>query len=340
MFYIDNQGINDPRINLAIEEHVLRNFAPDHEYLMLYVNEPSVIMGKHQNIYEEVNVDFVQQNNIKVVRRVSGGGTVYHDLGNLNFSFLVPHDSSKLNNYHYFLDPIVEALQSLGVPAEISPRNDLMAAGKKISGNAQFSTTKRMVSHGTLLFNSEIIHLSQSLKAKTTTIQSKSIKSVRSPVANVYEYLSSEQQSRLNMEEFKKVLLQYIFKTQPNEVSTIPTYTLTQDDWEVVNKLVKEKYNTWEWNYARSPKCSIHKTHQFDWGTLAATVDIKKGHIQGVNFEGAHHSELQAMLAQLAKTLTQVKFDKNSLKKAIATANIEEDKLNIKENQILQLVWQ
>jgi lipoate-protein ligase A len=337
MFYIDNQGINDPRINLAIEEHILRNFAPDHEYLMLYVNEPSVIMGKHQNIYEEVNVDFVEQNNIKVVRRVSGGGTVYHDLGNLNFSFLVPHDSSKLNNYHYFLNPIVEGLQSLGVPAEISPRNDLMAAGKKISGNAQFSTTKRMVSHGTLLFNSEIIHLSQSLKAKTAEIQSKSIKSVRSPVANVHEYLSQAQRDMLDMEQFKAVLLQHIFKTPADEV---PTYTLTAEDWEVVNKLVADKYDTWEWNYARSPKCSMHKTLDFEGGTLTSTVNIKKGHVQSISFEGTPNDEATQELKKLSNALAQLKFDKNTLKDAIAVANLDLGKLKLNESQILQLVWQ
>lgn len=337
MFYIDNQGINDPRINLAIEEHILRNFAPDHEYLMLYVNEPSVIMGKHQNIYEEVNVDFVQEKNIKVVRRVSGGGTVYHDLGNLNFSFLVPHDSSKLNNYHYFLNPIVEGLQSLGVPAEISPRNDLMAAGKKISGNAQFSTTKRMVSHGTLLFNSEIIHLSQSLKAKTTEIQSKSIKSVRSPVANIHEYLSPEQRSNLDMEKFKAVLLEHIFKMP---VDKVPTYKLSNEDWEVVNKLVAEKYDTWEWNYARSPKCSMHKTLDFEGGKLSATVSIKKGHIHALNFEGALDNDMAQELDKLVEVLTQQKFDKNSLKLAIAAASLDLNKLKLNESQILQLVWQ
>ena len=335
MFYIDNQGITDPGINLAIEEHVLRNFAPDKEYLMLYINEPSVIMGKHQNIYEEVNVDFVQQNNIKVVRRVSGGGTVYHDLGNLNFSYLVPHDSAKLNNYHYFLNPIVEALQSLGVPAEISPRNDLMVAGKKISGNAQFSTTKRMVSHGTLLFNSEIIHLSQSLKVKDAKIQSKSIKSVRSPVANIYEYLTEAQQSQLDMEQFKQVLLRYILKT-----SNIPTYQLTKEDWETVNKLVAEKYSTWEWNFARSPKCIMEKSVELDWGTLAVTLNIKQGHIEKLTFDlPTGNNGQKSVYNELAEQLAGVRFEKGAIKQALANANINEQLLNITEVQILELIW-
>ena len=269
MYYIDNQGITDPKVNLAIEEHVLRNFDPAGAYLMLYVNAPSVILGKHQNVFEEVNVDFVATQGVEVVRRISGGGTVYHDLGNLNFSYLVPHDAAKVNNYRYFLNPIVEALQSLGVPAEISPRNDIMAAGKKISGNAQFSTTKRMVSHGTLLFNSEIIHLSQSLKALGSNIQSKSIKSYRSPVANIATYLTPDQQQQLDMEQFKKVLLEHVFRTDE-----IPVYQLTPEDWRVVHQLVEEKYSTWEWNFARSPQFTLEKTSDIAGRSIVARLQV------------------------------------------------------------------
>lgn len=332
MFYIDNQGVTDPRINLAIEEHVLRNFSPDEEYLMLYINEPSVIMGKHQNVYEEVHVDFVQENDIKVVRRVSGGGTVYHDLGNLNFSFLVPHDTSKLNNYRYFLNPIVEALKALGVPAEINPRNDIVVAGKKISGNAQFSTTKRMVSHGTLLFNSEIIHLAQSLKVKTSNIQSKSIKSVRSPVANIQEYLTAEQQALLDMEQFKKRLLAQVFDTQ----GTIPTYQLTPADWEVVNRLVEEKYSTWEWNFARSPKFEMKKSLTLDWGNVQVTTQVKKGYIHTLAIETSYEP-YQVALQQLAQQLQNTKYEKKALNTALQS--ISASATGLSPTQILELIW-
>ena len=330
MYYIDNQGVTDPKVNLAIEEHVLRNFDPTGEFLMLYINEPSVIMGKHQNVFEEVNVDFVQENGIQVVRRVSGGGTVYHDLGNLNFSYLVPHDAAKVNNYRYFLDPIVAALQSLGVPAEISPRNDIMAAGKKLSGNAQFSTTKRMVSHGTLLFNSEIIHLSQSLKVKAVNIQSKSIKSYRSPVANIGEYLSAEQRQQLDMEQFKKVLLRYIFNTE----GEIPVYQLTSADWEVVNKLVQEKYSSWEWNFARSPQFALEKSLALDNVKVMANLKVKKGYITELNFTGATPNLWQA----LAEKLIGNKFEKSALLAKLKEVNAQ----NITElevSQILSLIW-
>ncbi|OJJ21434.1 lipoate--protein ligase [marine bacterium AO1-C] len=330
MHYIDNQGITDPKVNLAIEEHVLRNFDPEGEYLMLYINAPSVILGKHQNVFEEVNVDFVQESGVQVVRRVSGGGTVYHDLGNLNFSYLVPHDAAKVNNYHYFLNPIVEALQSLDVPAEISPRNDIMAAGKKVSGNAQFSTTKRMVSHGTLLFNSEIIHLSQSLKALDSNIQSKSIKSYRSPVANIATYLTPTQQQELNMEQFKKVLLKHIFQTEE-----IPVYQLTTQDWEAVNALVQEKYSTWEWNFARSPRFTLEKTANISGEDVVAQLQVKKGHITSIAFNGATDAKAWENLAQ---QLVGNKFEKNALRMKLEELNVEKLTLTNQE-QVLSLIW-
>ncbi|HAS42435.1 MAG TPA: lipoate--protein ligase [Microscillaceae bacterium] len=330
MHYIDNQGITDPKVNLAIEEHVLRNFDPTGEFLMLYINAPSVILGKHQNVFEEVNVDFVQESGVQVVRRVSGGGTVYHDLGNLNFSYLVPHDAAKVNNYQYFLNPIVAALQSLGVPAEISPRNDIMAAGKKVSGNAQFSTTKRMVSHGTLLFNSEIIHLSQSLKALDSNIQSKSIKSYRSPVANIATYLSPAQRQELDMEQFKKVLLKHIFQTEE-----IPVYQLTPEDWEVVNTLVQEKYSTWEWNFARSPKFSLENTAEINDTKITAQLQVKKGYITSITFGGEGNDKGWQTLAE---QLIGSKFEKNALKTKLEEVKAE-TLTQASPEQILSFIW-
>jgi len=330
MHYIDNEGVTDPKVNLAIEEHVLRNFDPAGEYLMLYINAPSVILGKHQNVFEEVNVDFVHDSRVQIVRRISGGGTVYHDLGNLNFSYLVPHDATKVNNYRYFLDPIVEALQSLGVPAEISPRNDIMAAGKKISGNAQFSTTKRMVSHGTLLFNSEIIHLSQSLKALDSNIQSKSIKSYRSPVANIATYLTLAQREQLGMEQFKKVLLKHIFRTED-----VPIHQLTKEDWEAVHQLVQEKYSTWEWNFSRSPKFTLEKTVEINDQQVVAQLEVKKGYVTSLTFDGVSSAEGWQTVAE---QLMGNKFEKQALK-----TKLEELKAEVLTQasleQILSLVW-
>lgn len=171
MKFIDNKGIKDPYINLAMEEYVLKNFGEADTYLLFYINAPSIIIGKNQNSVEEINTDYVRENNIKVVRRLSGGGAVYHDEGNLNFSFITKDDGDSFHNFAKFTEPVVQALNKIGVPAELVGRNDLVVEGRKISGNAQFSTKGRMFSHGTLMLDSEIEHIVSALNVKKEKIE-------------------------------------------------------------------------------------------------------------------------------------------------------------------------
>ena len=210
MLFIDNKGITNPQINLAIEEYVLRNLGEDESYLLFYINEPSIIIGKNQNTIEEINTDYVESKGIKVVRRLSGGGAVYHDFGNLNFSFITKDDGDSFHNFKKFTEPVVQALKKMGINAELSGRNDLMVEGRKISGNAQFSTKGKMFSHGTLLFNSEMDHIVSALKVRKDKIESKGIKSVRSRVANISEFLHEP----MTMEQFRMELLKNIFESR------------------------------------------------------------------------------------------------------------------------------
>ncbi len=196
MLFIDNKGITDPRINLAIEEYALKNLDINETYLLFYINEPSIIIGKNQNSIEEINTEYVESNGIHVVRRLSGGGAVYHDLGNLNYSFITKDDGNSFHNFRKFTEPVIAALNQMGVNAELSGRNDILAEGRKISGNAQFSTKGRMFTHGTLLFNSEMDHIVSALRVKKDKIESKGIKSVRSRVANISEFLSDKIEDR------------------------------------------------------------------------------------------------------------------------------------------------
>ncbi|WP_040932137.1 lipoate--protein ligase family protein, partial [Paenibacillus larvae] len=170
MLFIDNQGITDPRINLAIEEYALKYLSTEQTYLLFYINEPSIIIGKNQNTIEEINMDYVKQQELHVVRRLSGGGAVYHDLGNLNFSFITKDDGNSFHNFLKFTEPVIEALRKLGVEAELSGRNDIQVGERKISGNAQFTTRGRMFSHGTLLFHSEMENVVSALKVKAGKI--------------------------------------------------------------------------------------------------------------------------------------------------------------------------
>src|SRR5690606_14485981 len=198
--FIDNEGITDPRINLAIEEYALRELTGESEILLFYINEPSIIIGKNQNTVEEINGAFVEEHGIHVVRRLSGGGAVYHDLGNLNFSFITNDDGRSFHNYAKFTEPVVRALREWGVEAELTGRNDIQVGERKISGNAQFATKGRMYSHGTLMFNSDLDRVTNALKVKASKIASKGIKSIRSRVANISEFLAEP----MTVEQFRE----------------------------------------------------------------------------------------------------------------------------------------
>ena len=280
MKFIDNKGITDPQINLAIEEYVLQNFGEKDTYLLFYINEPSIIIGKNQNTIEEINIDYVEDNNIKVVRRLSGGGAVYHDEGNLNFSFITKDDGDSFHNFGRFTKPVIEALNKMNVPAELIGRNDLLIEGRKLSGNAQFSTRGRMFSHGTLMFDSEIEHVVEALNVSKEKIESKGIKSIRSRVANITEFL----EEKITMEQFKELILTYIFDVE--DVKDVPTYELTEEDWDNIYKLSEERYQQWEWNYGRSPAYNVKASHKFPSGLLDVRLDVKKGIIENCKIYG------------------------------------------------------
>lgn len=312
MLFIDNQNINDPRINLALEEYIVRNFDVEQDYVLFYINQPSIIIGKHQNTVEEINAKYVQENGIIIIRRISGGGAVYHDLGNLNFSFLTKYDSQKVNNFIQFTQPIVDALQKLGVPAEVNGRNDITAEGRKISGNAQFSSTKKMFSHGTLLFDTNLEEVVNALNVSGDKITSKGIKSVRSRVANISEFLKEP----MSMEDFKQTILESIFQTQE-----IPTYQLTEKDWEAVHQLSKEKYQTWEWNYGRSPEFNLQKKNRFDFGQIDARINVKDGKIAEIKFYGDFlgHGEV----AEIENSLQGIHYEQSSIKNALKATDLK-----------------
>jgi lipoate-protein ligase A len=212
------------------------------------------------------------------VRRISGGGAVYHDLGNLNFSFITKYSPEFFHNFEKFTFPVVETLQKMGVNAVLGGRNDITVEGRKISGNAQFTNLKSMFSHGTLLLDSHIEDVVEALNVKMDKIESKGIKSVRSRVANISEFLSE----KISVPEFKQKLIDNIFR----EYDTVPVLNLDDKQWADVMKLAGSKYRTWEWNFGRSPEFNIQKVRRFDFGQVDARIFVKDGEIEDIKFFG------------------------------------------------------
>ncbi|KAA9008508.1 lipoate--protein ligase [Paenibacillus spiritus] len=280
MLFIDNAGITDASINLAIEEYALKHLPMDDSYLLFYINAPSIIIGKHQNTIEEINQEYVKEHNIKVVRRLSGGGAVYHDLGNLNFSFITKDDGESFHNFLKFTQPVIDYLRSMGVNAELSGRNDLQVGEQKISGNAQFSTRGRMFSHGTLMFDLNLDDVQASLNANPEKFKSKSTKSVRSRVANIKDLLGNPE---MTIEEFRSGLLRSIFGMEPEEV---PQYKLGDADWAKINEISQERYRNWDWNYGQSPKSNVKHARKFAGGIVDIRMEIKDARIEEIKIYG------------------------------------------------------
>ncbi|HDG8777389.1 TPA: lipoate--protein ligase [Staphylococcus aureus] len=277
MKFISNNNITDPTLNLAMEEYVLKNLPAEESYFLFYINRPSIIVGKNQNTIEEVNQTYIDAHNIDVVRRISGGGAVYHDTGNLNFSFITDDDGNSFHNFQKFTEPIVQALQSLGVNAELTGRNDIQVGQAKISGNAMVKVKNRMFSHGTLMLNSDLGEVQNALKVNPAKIKSKGIKSVRKRVANIQEFLNDP----LEIEEFKKIILKTIFGE-----AEVEEYKLTDEDWENIEKLSNDKYRTWEWNYGRNPKYNFEREEKFEKGFVQIKFDVKRGKIEHAKIFG------------------------------------------------------
>ena len=314
MLLINNTNTN-AYFNLAMEEYFLKNTNED--IFLLWQNENSIIVGKNQNTLSEINYDYVKENNIKVVRRLSGGGAVFHDLGNINFTFISCNDNS-FSDFKKFTMPIVEALKELNVHTEFSGRNDLLIDGQKFSGNAQYNYKNKVMHHGTLLFSSEINNLSNALKVKPSKFQGKSVKSVKSRVTNISSHLDK----KMTVLEFKDYLMDFINKRDENS----HFYELNDKDVESINKLVEEKYSTWEWNFGYSPKYSLYNEVKYPGGNLEFSLDVHDGLIKDIKFFGDFFGKED--ISFIENKLRNVKHNEYSIKSALEDVDINNYFLN------------
>lgn len=302
-----------PAYNMAMEELIM-NHLPSDDYLIFYIHDPAIIIGQHQNTIEEINEEYVKEKGIHVQRRLSGGGAVYHDHGNLNFSFIVRGSRENVNDFNVLTQPVIKTLEKIGIKAELSGRNDLLIDGRKFSGNAQFFRNGRLLQHGTLLFDSEMSELGNALKVKEMKIKSKGVKSIRSRVTNIVDYLEDKS---LTLEQFKELLLETI-----GEIYELEEYTLSEEEQAIHDKLVKDKFMTWEWNYGKSPAYNVSKVDKFPFGIIDARIDVKKGTINNIKLYGDYF--VREDISTLENHLQGVRYTKEALMESLESIDIQD----------------
>lgn len=335
MLYVPNDQERDPRVNLAIETYLLRNMPLDEPILLFYINEPSIIIGRNQNTIEEINKEYVEEQGIKVVRRLSGGGAVYHDTGNLNFSFIMPDDGNSFRDFKKLTEPIVEALHKLGVQgAELKGRNDLVIEDKKFSGNAMYSTNGRMFAHGTLMFDSDVDEVVNALKVRKDKIESKGIKSIRSRVTNIKPFLPEDKQD-MTTEEFRQAILLQIFGV--DSVDQVKTHELNEEDWKAINQISDEYYRNWDWNYGRSPEFNLERRQRFAIGSIEVRLNVAEGEIKEAKIFGDFFGlgEIKDVEDQLVGT----KYEKAALEEAVDQIDVTHYFGNITKEEFLSLIY-
>ena len=319
MIFVDNGNNYDAATNIALETYLVENRLVDEPILLFYINKPSIIIGRNQNTIEEVNQPYIEENGIQVVRRMSGGGAVYHDLGNFSFCFIKDDDGS-FRDFKSFTEPVIAALHTMGASgAELLGRNDLLIDGKKFSGNAMYSKNGRMSAHGTILFDADLDEVNNALKPRKEKIESKGIKSVRSRVTNIKPYVDEGYQN-LSTEAFRDLLLLRIFNVEKRE--DVPELKLTDADWEAVEQLKAERFGNWDWNYGKSPDFDVNHSHKFPFGFVDVRFDVSKGLIKEAKIYGDFFG--LGEITDVEEKLVGVRYDRQAIIDALADVNIKQ----------------
>lgn len=268
----------DPTFNLALEQYAFDSLPRDRNWFLFWRNHNTIVIGRHQNTLAEINEEAVRERGVTVVRRLSGGGAVYHDLGNLNFTFIQDAAQGEQLDMGLFCRPVAQALQAMGVDAQVNGRNDITIRGQKFSGNSQYVREGRVMHHGTIMYDSDLETVGQVLQVDLEKIQAKGVRSVRSRVTTVRAHMPRP----VSLEEFKARLLEEISRERPME-----PYTLTQADIEAVETIKRARYDRWEWNYGVSPPCNLLRRHRVEGcGTVEAHLHLEEGRIASLTFFG------------------------------------------------------
>ena len=277
MKYIVNNSTN-PAYNIALEAYAFRELMNEDELFILWINEPAIIIGKHQNAIQEINKEYTDEKGIHVVRRLSGGGAVYHDLNNLNYTIISNKADEGAFDFKTFSQPVIETLTDLGVEAEFTGRNDLEIDGKKFCGNAQAYYKGRMMHHGCLLFDVDMTVLGDALRVSKDKIESKGVKSVRSRVTNIIQELPD----KISVQEFSDNILNKMKETYPD----MTEYILSEAELTKIQKSVDEQFGTWDWTYGQAPKYTVERSVRYPAGKITSYADVENSIIKSLKIYG------------------------------------------------------
>ncbi|MCK4879613.1 MAG: lipoate--protein ligase [Bacteroidales bacterium] len=314
---------SNPYFNLASEEYLLKGFQED--VFLLYRNIPSIVVGKHQNTLAEINLPFVQEREILVARRISGGGTVFHDQGNLNFAFFTSGKEGELVDYKRATRPIIEAMEEMGLDVRLGKRNELLLNGLKISGTASHVFKQRVLHHGTLLFSSEMGNMSAALKSVQERFTDRAVKSVRSKVTNIRDHLTE----CMDMEMFQERILNHMLQTYDNA----KPYHFSETDMKEITALRDSKFSTWEWNFGYSPKYQFCRNISFSAGRLELHMNVEKGVIRELKIEGNFSSQKDIIL--LEQMLVGTIHDPETIRMRLSGINLSDYIFGLENEELI-----
>ena len=325
MRYIKNTSTN-PYYNMAFDEYCLESLSIDEPVFFLWQNRPAVIVGFNQEVNTEVNLDYLKENGIDLVRRVTGGGAVYHDLGNLNYT-IVGRSEDLERDYPEYASIMAKALQSLGVPATLSGRNDILVEGRKVSGFAKRVCKNRLMVHGTLMYNVDVDVLTKVLNPSNTKLQSKGIASVRSRVANLCEYLPNIPDIQTFSKQLEEILSHHYQDTE---------YQLSEEDLANIQLLTDQKFATWEWNYGRSPKATLTHSARLACGTVEIHLTLAENRISSCRFGGDFLGNLPA--TDLESALIEVIYNTENIPKRLSSFTISDYFDGVAMEELIKLI--
>ncbi|HFH7723367.1 TPA: lipoate--protein ligase [Streptococcus agalactiae] len=310
MKYIVNTS-NDPAYNVALEAYAFQKLTDIDEIFILWINEPAIIIGRHQNTIQEINKEFIDKNGIHVVRRLSGGGAVYHDLNNLNYTIISNNTQEAAFDFQTFSKPVIDTLAKLGVKAEFTGRNDLEINGQKFAGNAQAYYKGRMMHHGCLLFDVDMSVLGQALKVSKDKIESKGIKSVRARVTNIVDHLSD----KITVQEFSDTILAQMKEEYPE----MDEYVLSDAELSEIQAMRDNQFATWDWTYGKAPEYTIERGVRYPAGKITTYANVENSTIKSVKIFGDFFGVKP--VDDIEKMLEGVRYDYKDVLAALKTVD-------------------